>query len=159
MIGSRTLRVEDERFLRGEGLYVADRRTAFMAEAMIVRSPHAHARIIKIELIKAAAAPGVLAAVSARDLPTTAKPIPCRIRSHGDVTPFLQPVLARDVVRYVGEPIAVIVATTRAMAEDAAELVEIEWEPLSPVTTVHDSVCSDTVRIHERGNVATAWSI
>jgi|SRR5665213_55346 len=159
MIGSRTLRVEDMRFLRGEGCYVADRQLPFMAEAMIVRSPHAHAHIVKIDLTKALAMPGVLAAVAARDLPASVKPIPCRIPTHGDVTPFLQPILAHDVVRYVGEPVAVVVAATRALAEDAAELVDIEWDTLPQITTVQDAARADTVRIHERGNVATAWSI
>jgi aerobic carbon-monoxide dehydrogenase large subunit len=159
MIGSPTLRLEDERFLRGEGCYVADRQMPFMVEAMIVRSPHAHARIITTDFAKALAAPGVHAVVSAHDLPAAVGPIPCRIPSHGDVTPFLQPILARNVVRYVGEPFAVVVAATRALAEDAAELIEVEWEPLPPITTVHDAAGADAIRIHERGNVATAWAV
>lgn len=157
MIGASPLRVEDIRFLRGEGRYVADRQLPFAAEAMVVRSPHAHARVAKID-VKHALRAGALAVVTAEDLPATIKPIPCRIQSHGDVTPFLQPVLARDVVRYVGEPIAVVVAATRALAEDLAELVEIEWEPLPAITSVHEAVRSDTTLIHARGNVATAWS-
>jgi carbon-monoxide dehydrogenase large subunit/6-hydroxypseudooxynicotine dehydrogenase subunit gamma len=131
-----------------------------MVEAMIVRSPHAHARIKKIDASAACTAAGVIAVVSYDDLPKTIKPIPCRIKSHGDVTPFLQSVLAKDVVRYVGEPIAVVIAETRALAEDAAELVEIEWETLSAVTNVHEAAASSAgTQVDERGNIATDWSI
>ena len=65
--------------------------------------------------------------MTAADLPPELPPIPCRIPTHGDMAPFLQPVLARDVVRYVGEPIAVVVASSRAAAEDAAEDIAIDW--------------------------------
>ena len=70
----------------------------------------------------------VFAVVTSADLPPDLPPIPCRIPTHGDMAPFLQHVLARDVVRYVGEPIAVVVAASRAIAEDAAEDIAIDWE-------------------------------
>src|SRR6202049_2166688 len=130
MIGARVARVEDERFLRGEARYVADLRIPFMAEALVVRSPHAHARIRKIDRRAVLAADGVYAVVTADDLPRELPPIPCRIPTHGDMTPFLQPVLAREIVRYVGEPVAVVVASSRAAAEDAAAGMAIEWEQL-----------------------------
>ena len=75
--------------------------------------------------------PTSLAVVTAADLPPDLPPIPCRIPTHGDMAPFLQHVLARDVVRYVGEPIAVVVASSRAIAEDAAEDIAIDWETLA----------------------------
>jgi CO/xanthine dehydrogenase Mo-binding subunit len=153
MIGASIPRVEDERFLRGEGRYVADLRVPFALEAVVFRSPHPHARILRIDTTAALAGSGVEAVVTAADLPPDLPPIPCRIPTHGNMEPFLQPVLARDVVRYVGEPVAVVIATSRALAEDAAELIAVEWEPLPPVTNA-----ASTARVHAAGNVASQWS-
>jgi CO/xanthine dehydrogenase Mo-binding subunit len=157
MIGARVPRVEDERFLRGEGRFVADLKLPFMVEAMILRSPQAHARFASIDAAEAQAAEGVIAVVSAADLPPGLPPIPCRIPTHGDLQPYLQHVLARDVVRYVGEPVAVIVAETRALAEDAAELVRIVWEPLPPVPDTEAALQPEASTIHPAGNLAAHW--
>jgi aerobic carbon-monoxide dehydrogenase large subunit len=157
MIGARVARVEDERFLRGEAHYVADLRIPFMAEALVVRSPHAHARIRKIDGRAVLAADGVYAVVTADDLPRELAPIPCRIPTHGDMTPFLQPVLAREIVRYVGEPVAVVVASSRAAAEDAAAAMVIEWEELPVVADAAAALRPDGPRIHAAGNVASRW--
>jgi aerobic carbon-monoxide dehydrogenase large subunit len=153
MIGANIPRVEDERFLRGEGRYVADLRVPFALEAFVLRSPHPHARILRIDTTAALAGSGVETVVTAVDLPPDLTPIPCRIPTHGNMEPFLQAVLARDAVRYVGEPVAVIVATSRALAEDAAELIAVEWEPLPPVTDQ-----ASTARVHAAGNIASQWS-
>src|SRR6202048_1875940 len=157
MIGARVARVEDERFLRGEARYVADLRSPFMAEALVVRSPHAHARIRKIDRRAVLAAGSVYAVVTADDLPRELPPIPCRIPTHGNMTPFLQPVLARESVRYVGEPIAVIVASSRAAAEDAAAGMAIEWEQLPVVADAAAALRFEGPRIHAAGNVASRW--
>ena len=159
MIGLRLPRIEDERFLRGEGRYVADLQLPLALEAVVVRSPHAHARIQNIDLGPALASPGIVAVVTAKDLPSDLPPIPCRIPAHGDVTPFLQPPLANQVARYVGEPVAVVVATTRALAEDVAELIEIDWQPLEQVPNVDRALSPNAAAIHAAGNVASAWSI
>jgi carbon-monoxide dehydrogenase large subunit len=153
MIGASIPRVEDERFLRGDGRYVADLRIPFALEAFVLRSPHPHARIRGIDTMQALASSGVETVVTANDLPPEIPLIPCRIPTHGRMEPFLQPVLARDVVRYVGEPVAVIVAASRALAEDAAELIVVEWEPLPPVI----DATSQTL-IHAAGNIASQWS-
>ena len=159
MIGSRLPRVEDERFLRGEGRYVADLQLPFALEAMVVRSPHAHARIGRIDSAPALASAGVVAVITAHDLPPDLPPIPCRIPAHGDVTPFLQPLLARDVARYVGEPVAVVVAATRALAEDAAELLDINWQPIEQISSAERALSRDAATIHSAGNIATEWTI
>jgi len=159
VIGLRLPRVEDERFLRGEGRYVADLQLPLSVEALIVRSPHAHARIRNIEVRPALDFPGCVAVVTGKDLPSDMPTIPCRIPAHGDVTPFLQLPLAKDITRYVGEPVAVVVATTRALAEDAAELVEIDWQPLEEVSNVETALTANAPAIHVAGNLATAWSI
>ena len=126
----------------------------FMVEAHILRSPHGHARIAGIDVAGALALKGVHAVVTAADLPPGLPPIPCRIPTHGDLQPYLQHVLAREKVRYVGEPVAVIVADTRALAEDAAELIEVEWEPLPVVTDPHAGALDDAEQIHLPPNLA-----
>ena len=157
MIGASVARVEDERFLRGEGRYVADLTLPFMAEALIVRSPHPHARIVSIDARSALARADVLAVVTAADLPPDLPPIPCRIPTHGDMAPFLQHVLARDIVRYVGEPIAVVVASSRAAAEDAAEDIAIDWDRLPVVASFAAALKPDAPKIHAAGNIASRW--
>ena len=157
MIGARVERVEDERFLRGQGRYVADLWLPFMAEALIVRSPHPHARILHIDARRALARGDVLAVVTAADLPAALPPIPCRIPTHGDMTPFLQTVLAREVVRYVGEPMAVVVAADRAAAEDVAEDIAVDWELLPAVANSTAALAPAAPRVHDAGNVASRW--
>lgn len=157
MIGARVPRREDERFLRGEGRFVADLRMPFMAEAVVLRSPNAHARIRSIDITAASAADGVVGIVVGADLPEGLPPIPCRIPSHSEMQPYLQWPLARDIVRFVGEPVAVVVAATRALAEDAAELIEIEWETLVPVAAVEAAMRPDAPCLHAKGNVASHW--
>jgi len=157
MIGARIPRVEDERFLRGEGRFVADLKLPFMVEATVLRSPHAHARIRGIDFTEALALDGVIGAVSAADLPSDLPTIPCRIPTHGDLQAYLQPVLARDVVRYVGEPVAVVVAASRAIAEDAAELIAVAWEPLAAVADASSAQKANAPVLHGPGNLAAHW--
>ncbi len=139
--GASVTRKEDARLLRGEGRYVDDLKLPRMLHAAFVRSPHAHARVVAIRTDRAAAAPGVAAVFTFADLARWMKPLPL----FGAVPPGLaarvdvtmkqvgQTALARDVVRHVGEIVAMVVAETRARAEDAAELVEVDWEPLPAV--------------------------
>ncbi len=157
MIGASIPRLEDERFLRGEGRFVADLKAPFMVEAVVLRSPHAHARILGIDASAALALESVEAVVTVADLPPGLPPIPCRIPTHGDMTPFLQPVLARDTVRYVGEPVAVVVARSRALAEDAAERIAVEWEPIPVVADAASALRPEGAKIYPAGNVASHW--
>lgn len=159
MIGKSILRVEDYRFLRGEGRYVADIAVPFMREAFVLRSSHPHARIASIDVTGALALPGVEAVFTADDLPPGLTPIPCRIPTHGDMTPFLQFPLARGTVRYVGEPVAVVIAATRALAEDAAELIAIDYQPLPVVADAHAALDPKTPLMYSQGNVASRWNV
>jgi CO/xanthine dehydrogenase Mo-binding subunit len=158
MIGERAERVEDYRFLRGEGEFVADRRLPGMLEAFIVRSPHASATIRSIQAEGALSCEGVVDILTAADLSPNLMPIPCRVKPKSDLTPFLQPVLARDRVRYVGEPVAVIVAHSRALAEDAAERLEIDWDTTRPVADTEAALRCDAPKLHNEGNIASRWS-
>src|SRR5262245_12859797 len=132
MIGAAIPRVEDARLLSGQGRYVADLELPGMRHAAFVRSPHAHARIISIDTRAAREAPGVVACVTGEMLAAHARTMraPSRMRDYR-LTDF--PALAVGKVRHVGEAVAVVVATDRYVAEDAAELVSVEYAPLRTV--------------------------
>jgi hypothetical protein len=117
-IGSPIERVEDLRFLRGRGQYVDDLVRPGQWHAAIVRSPMAHGRLRAIDTAAARSMPGVQAVVTARDLDRPIPKIPFR-RPSPAVVPYAQPVLADDVVRYVGEPVAMVLADRADLAEDA----------------------------------------
>ncbi|MEZ5098411.1 MAG: hypothetical protein R3C15_01080 [Thermoleophilia bacterium] len=132
-VGRRVLRLEDRRLLRGAGRFVDDVDLPGQLWLRVVRATSAHARLLAVDVAEALAAPGVHAVLTGADV-AEVEPIPLRIPLPGvDLEPYLQPVLARDRVRYVGEPVAVVVAETPYQAEDAAELVEVELEELPVV--------------------------
>jgi len=171
-IGQSVARFEDPRLLRGEGRFVHDVSLAGQLHAAIVRSPHAHARIARVETRAAAAAPGVVAVLTGEDWAREGfgAPAPALKRSRPDGSPMFwrgHPVLARERVRYVGEPVAMVVAETPAQAKDAAELVEIDYEDLPAVTSTADAAkpgaprvfeeCPDNIsNVFELGNRAAA---
>ncbi|MBI3635592.1 MAG: xanthine dehydrogenase family protein molybdopterin-binding subunit [Candidatus Rokubacteria bacterium] len=142
--GASVPRREDARFLRGEGRYVDDLKLPGLLHAAFVRSPHAHARVRAIRTERAKAHPAVTAVFTFADLERWMKPLPL----FGAVPPGLaarvavtmkqvpQYALVRDVARHVGEIVAMVVADSRALAEDAAELVEVDYEPLPAVVDV-----------------------
>lgn len=132
-IGTSPLRKEDWPLVRGEGTFVADFKRPGMVHAFVVRSPHAHARILRIERQAALASPGVIDVIAAEDLPDRGRPIPTRMFDDEGANRFLQKPLADGVARYSGEPVAVVIADSRYRAEDAAELLQIEYEPLPVV--------------------------
>jgi aerobic carbon-monoxide dehydrogenase large subunit len=133
LVGSPVQRTEDRRFLRGEGQYVADLKSDRTTYAAILRSSVAHGRLMAIRAEAARALPGVRAIITASDMPSGVQKIPLRQQVLDEGLPFLQPVIADTVVRYVGEPIAVIIADDLSIAEDAAALIEIEIAPLDVV--------------------------
>ena len=132
-IGSPIERVEDLRFLRGRGQYVDDLNREGQWHAAIVRSPVAHGRIRAIDSTAAMAMPGVRAVLIAQDVGPSIPTIPFR-RRNPMVEPYAQPVIARDLVRYVGEPVAIVLADDPELAEDAAGAVSVDIEHLPPVT-------------------------
>ncbi|HEX4995795.1 MAG TPA: molybdopterin cofactor-binding domain-containing protein, partial [Methylomirabilota bacterium] len=138
-VGQSVKRFEDVRLLRGEGRFHADVNLPGQVHAVLVRSPHAHARIRAIDTAPALQAPGVLAVYTgadvARDGLGTMKMTLKRARPDG--SPMFAPPhrgLALDRARHVGDAVAMVVAETRAQAEDAAELVRVDYEPLPSVT-------------------------
>jgi carbon-monoxide dehydrogenase large subunit len=131
-IGAAIQRVEDLRFLRGRGEYVADLAREGMLHAAILRSPVAHARIRAIDPRQALVIGGVRAVITAIEIGPVPK-IPLRLQPSPATEPFCQPVIARDRVRYVGEPIAVMLADSAARAEDGVEAIALEVEELPVV--------------------------
>lgn len=134
LVGSAVERMEDARFLSGSGNFADDLAVEGMLHAAILRSPIAHARIVSIDASAALAMPGIHAVFTAYDVDGDIPVIPLRLAPLPEFEPFRQPVIARDKVRYVGEPIAIVVADSRALAEDALETIGIEFEALSAVT-------------------------
>ena len=131
-VGDRLLRKEDPRLVRGRGRYVGDIALPGMLHAAIVRSPHAHARIVAIDIARAARAPGVVGVVTARDLGDAVRPLPI-VPPHPALRGKNFHLLAQDRARFVGEAVAVVLADTRERAEDARALVEVAYEPLPSV--------------------------
>ncbi|XWN31287.1 MAG: xanthine dehydrogenase family protein molybdopterin-binding subunit [Devosia sp.] len=124
-IGQSIKRVEDPRILSGKGGYIDDVTVPGMAHAAMVTSPHAHARIVSIDTSKAKALPGVIGVYTGEDLATVVDPCPSFASP-----PVPQSAISVGKVRHVGEVVAAVVAEDRYIAEDAAELVEVEWEVL-----------------------------
>ena len=144
--GAHVTHSQDDALLSGQGTYVADLRRDDMAEIAVVRSTVAHGRITAIRTAAAAATDGVIAVVTAADL-TDVAPYP-NFASAYTKTPGTFP-LARDKVRYVGSPVAVVLAEDRYIAEDAAELVEVDYEQLPAVVSTEDALDPDSPPLFE----------
>ena len=132
-------RKEDPRLLTGRGKYAADFRLPGMLQAAVLRSPHAHARLGAVRAKATLALPGVVAVVTGEDLGAIGR-IPTRLGHRIGSVECLQLPLAREKVRYVGEPVAVVVAQSRYLAEDALDLMEVDYEPLATVTDARRAV-------------------
>ena len=135
----RSKRIEDLRFLRGRGQYADDLSLPRLLHAAILRSSAAHGRIRAIDIKRAAALPGVQCVLTAADLGEPLPVVPLRLWPLPELEPFGQPVLARDKVRYVGEAIAVVLAESKAEAEDALEAIELDIELLPAVSSTDDA--------------------
>ena len=133
-VGRSVRRLENARRVRGEGNYVDDVHVPGMLHATVVRSPVAHARVRALDASAARSMPGVEAILGAGELGESLRPIPIRLVPDDRLLRYLQLPLATGRVRYVGEPVALVVARSRAVAEDAAERVEADFEPLPAAT-------------------------
>ena len=157
-IGQPVRRVEDQRFLIGKGRYVDDIVLPGMAFGVNVLSPHAHARIKKVDVSKAKAAPGVLAVLTGADVAAdklggmTAHLMPEDFGAPKGHRTFL-PLLVADKVRCVGDRVAFVVAETEAQARDAAELVAVEYEPLPAVVNIEDAAKEGAPKVHDDNNM------
>lgn len=135
-IGSPVARREDARFLTGTGQYVDDISFPLQAHAVLVRSTVAHGRLVRIDAAQARRMPGVIGILTAADVDDLPK-IPMRMEPRPELLPFQQTVLASDRVRYVGEPLALVVAESIEQAHDAATCIAVDIETLPPLVDAH----------------------
>ncbi len=149
LFGEPVLRSEDPRFLRGEGRYVENIEIPGALRAAFARSIMPHARLLGVEgLAEARSMPGVVAVYAGDDLGIAPQPPSGNVEgAEGTVEGFMRDVLACDVVRYVGEPIAAVIAETRAQAEDAAEVIWADLDPLPPVLDAEAAVADGAARL------------
>jgi carbon-monoxide dehydrogenase large subunit len=147
-IGLSVKRREDRRFLTGRGRYVDDLRLPDLLHAAIVRSPHAHARILEVDARRAMAQPGVVAVLTIADLPECAGAVPPLVPSPR-LRPYAQPALAGPKVRYAGEALAVVVADDVYRATDAAHAVDVRYDVLTAAATVDVALAMGAPRVFD----------
>lgn len=154
LVGQSVQRVEDDRLLRGNGRYVADITPPGTLHAVFVRSPLAHATINSIDVAAARRAPGVVAVITAAEMADTTHPFPPFLMLPGLYTPLFH-AMSADKVRLVGDPVAVVIAESRALGEDAVEMVDVDYEPLPSVASIADALSATSEPLWEKadGNV------
>lgn len=148
-IGKAVERIEDARFLRGHGCYVDDLAPSGLLHASIFRSAHAHGRICALDTAAARAMPGVHSVITAADLGAVVPRIPLRMEPRPELDRFIQGVIAQGKVRYVGEPIALVIADSAARAEDAANAITIDIDPLPAVADAKAALYGTTFLFEE----------
>src|SRR5438034_5494334 len=139
MIGASHYRLGGDRLAAGAGRFVADVRVPGMLHAAVLRSRHAHARLVSVDAKRALELAGGRAVLTAADVPEAAI-IPNRVGAPPGTERYLQPAIARGVVRYVGEPVALVVADDRYVAEDALGLIDVVYDPLVPCATAAEAL-------------------
>ncbi|HEU5378418.1 MAG TPA: aerobic carbon-monoxide dehydrogenase large subunit [Ktedonobacteraceae bacterium] len=154
--GAPVQRVEDPRLLRGKGSYVDDLDLPGMLHAAVLRSPHARARILSLDTQAAQALQGVRLILTAADLGEVLEPSPLLVPHPALTQPRTQLPLARNEVHYVGEAVAMVVAESRYLAEDALDLIDVTYETLPVVDSLETALLSDAPLVHTDvpGNIA-----
>ncbi|MGZ5846490.1 MAG: xanthine dehydrogenase family protein molybdopterin-binding subunit, partial [Ramlibacter sp.] len=162
-IGESLRRKEDLRYLTGAGQYTDDIQLPNQKAAVFVRSPHAHARIAGIDTKAAEAMPGVRRVFTGKDMEGKVNGLPCGWLITGtDGNPMKEPphpVLAQGKVRYVGDQVAMVVADTLQQARDAAEAVQVDYEPLPAVVDVRDASKGTALHDAAPDNHCYKWAI
>ncbi|PYS10705.1 MAG: carbon monoxide dehydrogenase, partial [Acidobacteria bacterium] len=162
VFGSGIRRREDPRLITGAATYTDDYTLPGMVHMVLLRSPHAHARIKRIDISRAKAAPGVVAAFTGSDIEGALNPMPCAWlvpNSNLKVAPY--PCIAKDVVRYVGDIVAAVVAETPYQAADALDLITVDYQPLPAVIDPEKAKQPGAPQIHSgvENNVAFHWTV
>ncbi|HET9706580.1 MAG TPA: xanthine dehydrogenase family protein molybdopterin-binding subunit, partial [Vicinamibacterales bacterium] len=162
IFGSAIRRREDPRLLTGTGTFTDDLSLPGMVHAAMLRSPHAHARITKIDTSKAKQAPGVIAVYTGEDTAAALKPMVCAwLLPNSDLKIGEYPAIAKDTVRYAGDIVAVAVAKTAYQAYDALDLIEVSYEALPAVVDPQKALEQGAPQIHPNapGNQAFKWTV
>ncbi|MGN6673459.1 MAG: xanthine dehydrogenase family protein molybdopterin-binding subunit [Thermomicrobiales bacterium] len=160
-VGARIKRVEDPKLITGVGNYLDDIVLPGMTYAAILHSPHAHARIKRIDTTAALAHPGVIAVYTGKDLEPEVNPLPCAWLAGGVPNNANTPrALAVDEVHYVGEAVAVVLAEDRYIAADARDLIQVEYEELPAVVDAEQATQEGAPQLHENApnNVCMHWT-
>jgi carbon-monoxide dehydrogenase large subunit len=160
MIGRAIKRREDPKLITGQGNFLDDVKLNGMTHAAVLRSPYAHARILAIDTQKAAALPGVVAVFVGKDL-LDVNPLPCAWPAGGFKNNMNTPrAMSVDVVRFVGEAVAVVIAEDRFIARDALDLIDVDYEPLAVVVDPEKATQPGAPQLHENApnNVVVEWS-
>src|SRR5947209_3750839 len=157
MIGEAHPRLGGDRFVAGTGRFVEDVRETGLPHAAVLRSPLAHARLVSIDAKRARDLPGVQVVLTAADVPAAAI-IPNRVPAPKGTDRYLQPAIARDVVRYVGEPVALVVADDPYIARDALDRIDVVYQPLAACASTGEALGAGAARLFagtDSNNVAT----
>jgi carbon-monoxide dehydrogenase large subunit len=162
VFGSGIRRREDPRLITGSATYTDDLTLPGMLHAAIVRSPHAHARIKRIDTARAKKAPGVVAVYTGADTGSALAPMPCAwLLPNSELKIAKYPQLATEIVRYVGDCVAVVVAETRYQAQDALDLIDVDYQPLAAAVDPRKAAAKGAPQIHAEiaGNQAFHWVV
>jgi carbon-monoxide dehydrogenase large subunit len=158
-IGRARVRKEDARLVTGQTNWTDNLVMPGMLHMAFVRSPHAHARITGVDLSAARSSPGVVAAFSGADFAGEQGSLPCAWPVTPDIVIPDHPPMATEEVRYVGEAVACVIARTRYEAADAADAVDVDYEPLPAVLDMRTALGDDSPKVHEAGNKAYEWTL
>ncbi len=153
-VGKSIQRREETRLVQGKGIFVDDNKFEGMLYVKVIRSPYGHARIERVDVSQAEAAPGVLCTLTGEEVAAMTKPFPEIGRGVGQK--IVDYTLAHKKACFQGHPVAAVVATTRAAAEDAGDLVEVEYEPLPPVMDAETAVLDESI-LHEDAGTNRIW--
>src|SRR5947207_8378158 len=162
VFGSGIRRREDPRLITGAASYTDDFVLPGMVHLVMLRSPHAHARIKRIDTTRAKTAPGVIAVYTGGDTEGSLNSTPCAWlvpNSNLKVAPY--PCIAKDIVRYVGDIVAAVVAENPYQATDALDLIEVDYEPLSVVIDPEKAAQTGAPQVHDgvENNIAFHWTV
>ena len=157
LFGARVRRREDPRLVTGQGRYVADVALPGLLHVAVHRSPHAHARIVRIDSAEAGRHPGVVHVQVPADVAALGR-LPLLVPHASLVAPACPEMLPQEIVSYAGQPVALVVATSAAEAEDALDALHVEYAPLPAVASLDDALRPDGPRVHPGGNVAARFT-
>jgi aerobic carbon-monoxide dehydrogenase large subunit len=157
LFGARVRRREDARLVTGRGRYVADVTLPGLLHIAVHRSPHAHARIVRVDATEARRRPGVVHVLVPADVAALGR-LPLLVPHASLVAPACPEILPQEIVSYAGQAVALVVAESAAQAEDALDALRLEYEPLPAVASLDDALRSDGPRVHPGGNVASRFT-
>src|SRR5882724_4306922 len=157
LFGARVRRREDARLVTGRGCYVADVAHAGLLHVAVHRSPHAHARIVRVDAAPARRRPGVVHVLVPSDVAALGR-LPLLVPHASLVAPACPEILPQELVSYAGQAVALVVAESAAEAEDALGALHVEYDPLPAVASLDDALRADGPRAHPGGNVVSRFT-